>query len=270
MKSIEAFIKSLFEREGIEALGALPFGACRIINQRKLSRLDFVPKSAIVFLVPYRSGEYPDRTVSLYALARDYHIFFREVGEKICDSAKTRFPDNHFERFADSSPIDERKAALDCGLGVKCESGLIASERYGTYVFIGEILCDLEYDKIEEKPFEASDVRLCPGCGKCKEACPAKDGECQSALTQKKGDLTEDEREKIRSGLCWGCDVCQEVCPLNSGREYSPIPFFSRDLIERPTLSLIDSMSEEELSQRAWSWRGVDVIRRNLIIRNGK
>ena len=95
---------------------------------------------------------------------------------------------------------------------------------------------------------------------------------CLSALTQKKGALTPEEQQKILSlGSVWGCDICQEVCPYTAharkmGTLYTKIPFFRQTALPHLTVQTLDAMSDEQLGQRAYAWRGRETIRRNLCL----
>ena len=95
-------------------------------------------------------------------------------------------------------------------------------------------------------------------------------GVCLSALTQKKGELNEEDANVIKKhGSVWGCDICQEVCPhtiraIDSGTIYTYIDFFKQDVISTLTKEILDSMSEEDFKRRAYSWRGRPTIDRNL------
>ena len=95
---------------------------------------------------------------------------------------------------------------------------------------------------------------------------------CLSALTQKKGALTDEEQHALRAlGSAWGCDVCQEVCPhtraaIASGSIFSPIPFFSEQALPHLTLDALDEMDDKAFSERAYAWRGRETVRRNLIL----
>ena len=117
----------------------------------------------------------------------------------------------------------------------------------------------------------------CSGCGKCKEICPASDQTgCLSALTQKKGVLSDAEAAALLSHpLVWGCDLCQEVCPhaknaLQRESALSPIPYFSEDTLSHLTPKLLDAMSDEAFGQRAYSWRGKETILRNLRLQSAQ
>ncbi len=102
-----------------------------------------------------------------------------------------------------------------------------------------------------------------------------KKGECElclSALTQKKGELEENEKTALAAhALAWGCDICQEVCPhtakaKKAGSIYTPVEFFQKDTLATLTADDLFRMTNEEFSSRAYSWRGKDTILRNLAI----
>ena len=257
----DTIIEFLHEK-GIDAIAPLDFCHCRIINERLLERSIPTPKTAILFLIPYYTGDSADRNISLYAVPRDYHLFAKELKEEITALLSKMHPEGKFAVFADHSPIDERDAAGKCGLGVIGDNHLLINEIYGSYVFLASILTDLSLPM----PARAWQTKSCLHCGACKEACPSPSN-CLSAITQRKGDLTAEEKALMqRTGTIWGCDVCQTVCPMNESIKPSPIPFFREKRIPRLTKDVLDGMSDEEFSTRAFSWRGRAVVERNLKI----
>lgn len=219
-------------------------------------------KSVIVWLMPYYTGPHTDRNISLYAVSRDYHIYAKELGEKLCGIARKQFPEENFYSFCDSSPIYEVGAALTGGLGVLGKNRLLINEKYGSYVFIGIMLSTLE--PVNPKNEQ---VKSCICCGKCYDACSflsKKAGICMSDLNQKK-QLTDDELFQVRSEkIRWGCDKCQEICPMNTNVSETPINFFHEEIIENITPEMLESMSKDEFKSRAFSWRGKKTIIRNL------
>ena len=54
--------------------------------------------------------------------------------------------------------------------------------------------------------------------------------------------------------------MCQTCCPLNERAEKTMLPEFYEDV--RPVLE--EAALETDLSERAYAWRGKDVLRRNL------
>ena len=241
---------------------AIPFSEATVLIRRKIDQLPFVPQSVIIFAIPYYAGELPCRNLSRYAVAKDYHLFFQRFSEEIKTELQKLYPQEFFVAFADNSPIDEREAAAKAGLGLRGMNKLLLTERYGSYVFLGEVLTSIPYREIGTLSSFA--VHECEKCGLCLSACPKKEV-CVSALTQKKGDLTQEEKEAIRSlGSVWGCDICQDVCPHSKNAEITPIDYFKVDLIERLTPEMLETMSDEVFCQRAYSWRGKKTILRNL------
>lgn len=235
-----------------------------LIPCRAINRLPENPKSIIVACFPYLlpKDNYNDSNVSKYAVVTDYHDVASARLEKACEELKKLFPENTFSPFADNSPIPEVRAALAAGLGVLGKNLLLITKKYGSYVFIGEIVTDLELDAVN------APISSCVGCGRCISRCPAKaigkhgidSQKCLSAITQKKGCLTEKEEElMINCGCVWGCDICQDICPMNNNAATTQIEEFLDDPV--PVLS-----DETPLEGRAYAWRGKKVIARNLSI----
>lgn len=260
---MKKIIGQILENEKIEYFGVIPFSVCRVIKPELISRYmgDTEPKSVIMLLVPYYSGEHEGRNVSLYAVPRDYHIYFKEMYSRVEKRLMETFAGHTFKGFADHSPIAETYPASMAGLGVIGDMYQLINEKYGSHVFIGEIFTDLEfgsYDTVEPK--------FCDHCGACVDACPSKK-ECLSGITQKKGELTESEKALIISaGTVWGCDVCRTVCPMNDNVSLTPISFFKEELTERIDAELIRSMDKETFGQRAYSWRGKSTVIRNIML----
>lgn len=248
----------------------LPCGACsfsqvgELINCRARNRIPENAKSIIVYLFPYYLGEqyYNKSNISKYAVSCDYHIVVSSYLTSICDELKKQYPQNIFEGFCDNSPIREVEAACLCGLGVKGKNGLLINERFGSFCFIGEIVTDLVVE------YSIPEDRTCLSCGLCEKKCPGNalcgykvnEEKCLSFITQKKGELTPEQELLIKqSGIIWGCDVCQNVCPMNKDVSVTPIKEFFETA--KAAYEPCDSIED-----RAFNWRGKNVIDRNFEI----
>ena len=259
-------LKSVFSKVNVEYFNTIKYDDCHIINVGLSNKLVFKPVSATLFLLPY----YVDRVenFSVYAASRDYHLVVKEIGEIILPLLAAEFPENHFEIFGDHSPIDERLAAASAGLGVLGDNGLLINEKYGSYVFIAEIISDVSPELLGLE--ENKEIGYCEHCGLCRCVCPTAilagdSGECLSAITQRKGELTASEVEIMKScNTVWGCDACQKVCPHNKDSKVTPIALFQNDRITSLTTEEIEAMSDVEFSKRAFSWRGKKTVLRNL------
>ena len=260
---------NFLQKKNIDLVGALPLSACRILHPYLLERANIENGTVFMLAVPYfsRACEAEERNISAYAVSRDYHLFFKELYQELLPYLAEYFPQSHFAAFADHSPISELDAAARAGLGVIGKNGLLLTEKYGSYVFLGEVITDVEI------PCEVGSIKLCKNCGACTNACPAVVSEksnCLSALSQKKGNLSEEEQKMLyETCTIWGCDRCQECCPYNQRAKqndtiYSPIPFFNEDTLPSLTVEGIENMSDAEFASRAYSWRGRETILRNL------
>lgn len=269
-------LRAAFAAEGIEAVAPLSMADVTVTRPHLLTRLlPFSPQSVILFLVPYYTGA--GGNLSAYAVSRDYHHYmqglFSRLSASLSDTGYT------FCGFADHSPIDEREAAARAGLGIRGENGLLIHPRYGSFVFIGELLTDLPPPALSCPP--PLPIARCEGCGACRRACPTgilrgESGECLSAITQQKAPLTEGQIALLRhTGAAWGCDICQFACPHNRraierGEAVTPIRFFHEARIPTLTQSTLAEMSDGEFALRAYSFRGRAPLARNLAYLEGE
>ncbi len=254
-------------------LCAIPLSSCRIVRPYLLERADIPPDgTALLFVIPYLVRDADAHNLSLYAVPRDYHGYVGKLEESIIPAMRTSFPDNRFALFADHAPIAEVDAAARAGLGILGDNGLLITPRWGSFVFIAEVVTDADHRTVMGMDTDCSvpvfpeSPPRCEGCGACRAACPARDGgACLSALTQKKGTLTDEEATALRAhDLVWGCDICQTVCPHNRHAEETVIPYFREERIPTVTSAVVESMDDEAFGSRAYAWRGKPTILRNV------
>lgn len=268
MKVMFAILSNFFQKNGILLYAPVPLSICSLRKPYLLERAGINGAgTAILFAVPYRTPhcDLPQRNLSAYAVSRDYHAYFASLFDTLLPILRQAFPKERFAAFADHAPIDETDAAARAGLGVLGENGLLLTERYSSFVFLGAIYTSALL------PTQATEPKRCEGCGACKSACPVREGgTCLSSLTQKKGVLSEEEAASIcRVGSVWGCDICQDVCPhtkraLHAKTIYTEIPYFYEDPIPTLSSALLEKMTEEEFSARAYAWRKKETVMRNL------
>ncbi len=263
------------KNEKVADIAALPLEKCRITKERLISD---APEGcfAVMLVLPYPVTE--GELFASFSLIPDYHIFFQRLGERVSEFLKEKYGEIYVKVFADHSPIDERLAACNAGLGVYGDNGLFISEKYGSFVFLGEMICSLSEEDLKKEgiPLHYTEIRECLHCGACEENCPAGavSGDkklCVSNLTQKKGDLSDTERSIIKkSGYVWGCDKCALVCPMNrfviKGDTNSGCDFFSEGAISPSRFEDIATMSDDEYGKYPFSWRKKEILKRNFEI----
>ncbi len=255
-------IKEILNSCGIERVGFCSYECVKnaLLPCRNMARLPGNAKTVICAVFPYKVKEMPPENISRYAAVPDYHLVCGQMLERAAAALKTRFPKNSFEAFIDNSPINEVLALSHTGLGKVGQNGLFIDDKFGSFVFLGEIVTDLDLNVADHSPTP------CAGCKKCKSACPVglEKSACLSKITQQKNDLTKEQILLISTNGCvWGCDVCSEVCPENKGKEKTHIAEFLNSY--RHSFS-----PTEDYTNRAYLWRGEKVILRNYEIINKK
>ena len=266
-------LKEFFEGEKLCEYALLDFDETTVTDERRAKRLflDFDCKTVALFVIPYKVDEPVEKNVSRYAFARDYHLYFKELSERLF----SHFP-SLFRASCDTSPINEVEAAVKAGLGSIGRHGLLINRRYGSYVFVGEFFSSLpKNDALFDGIKERHRGQECLGCGACERACPTsatKDKtKCVSFINQKKRLDDGDEEIIKKSGIAWGCDCCQEVCPINLTAEKTEVPFFLEGLTPLLSHETLDSLiNTGEFDARAYAWRGEKTLRRNLDILYGE
>lgn len=267
-------MKDFLLKLGIEYFSAVPLSKCKITKKYLLDKNGFDENAnAIIMLLPYRS-EIKPVNLSVYASVKDYHSFVKNLAESAEVYVKERYPSALFKVFADHSPIDEVHAACVAGLGFIGDNGLIINPEYSSFVFICECITDIDPRLLGIDYAVENSIKECLHCKKCAAACPSHcmdindprpKSECLSAITQKKGMLTDDETSlMLRNGSIWGCDICQNVCPFTKNAKYTKIDFFKKDVITLLNTETLAAMSDEEFFSRPFSWRGRSVIERNI------
>ncbi|MDR2524655.1 MAG: DUF1730 domain-containing protein [Oscillospiraceae bacterium] len=224
--------------------------------------------SVIVAAFPYLLPEkyYDGRNIARYATLPDYHEVCGARLAEVCEALRGRYPSRHFAWYCDNSPLPEVEMAIKAGLGRRGRHNLLITPEYGSWIFLGEIVTDFT---LEDSPPRSLPPPPCANCDLCQKACPggALDGKtfrrerCVSFLSQSNRALTAAEAALLqKAGTAWGCDICQEVCPCNTGRTPKPLPAFLKEVYPRLTLPPPPG--------RAYTWRGIAVLERNLRIIN--
>ncbi|MFT8313328.1 MAG: tRNA epoxyqueuosine(34) reductase QueG [Clostridium sp.] len=228
-------------------------------------------KTIISIAFPYRFNEYKKEDVyfSLYTRGKDYHKVVSSYLEKVCNFIETL--GGRSEYFVDSNVLPERYIAYKSGVGFIGKNNMLINEKYGSYVFLGEIITDLSMEP------DKSIKSKCGECERCINACPTKSinrdfnnpNICLSYITQKKH--IDDEWFSRFNGRLFGCDTCQIVCPFNCEVDYStiedfqPLEFMSKvDLYE--LIHMDNKTFKDKYKLSSCGWRGKNIIQRNALI----
>lgn len=180
-------------------------------------------RSVVVVLQNY----FPDKKnqfqssykIAKYAYGEDYHVVLKEKLLSLFEFINKEIAPAKGRCFTDSAPVMERTWAVKAGLGWIGKNGNLLTRDLGSFVFIAELIIDLElaYDEPNLRNY-------CGSCNICMEQCPTKaivasgvidSRKCISYLTiENKVEIPSEFKGKTENWI-FGCDICQDVCPWN-------------------------------------------------------
>jgi epoxyqueuosine reductase len=181
-------------------------------------------RSVIVVLQNYHTGRKQSDPaapkISTYAYGKDYHRIVQKKLKLLLHWIQKEIASPPGRVFVDSAPVMERAWAARAGLGWIGKHSLLLNRKYGSWFFLGVIICDLELEP--DSPVN----EYCGDCTRCIEACPTgailpgrtiDATKCLSYLTieLKNRPIPPGFRGKMQNRV-FGCDICQEVCPWNN------------------------------------------------------
>jgi epoxyqueuosine reductase len=166
--------------------------------------------------------------ISVYARHRDYHDVLRGKLKELAAFlvAAARLEKTDVKVFVDTAPLLEKPLAARAGLGWQGKHTNLVSRDFGSWLFLGVILTNLEL------PPDQPESDHCGQCRACLDACPTgafpapyrlDARRCISYLTiEHQGPIPREFRAAIGNRI-YGCDDCLAVCPWNKfasvGRE---------------------------------------------------
>lgn len=192
--------------------------------------------------------------ISRYAWGDDYHILVTARIQTLVDCIKQEKPDANAKAYVDTGPVMDKAWAVRAGIGWLGKHTNVITKEYGSWVFLGNIIVDvqLEYDE----PI----ADFCGSCTACIDACPTQAivepyvldaTKCISYLTiEHKGEIPGELKPKFENWI-YGCDICQDVCPWNSFQQQTnEQAFLPREANVTPQLKELENITKEEFNER--------------------
>jgi epoxyqueuosine reductase len=224
---------------------------------------ELMPEVASVICVAlnyYTPDQVPDNPelgkISRYARGRDYHRVLHKKLKTFSEWLQQQATGIQARYYADTGPIQDKVWAEKAGIGWISKNSNLITRKYGSWVFLGEILTNLILTP--DPPHN----QHCGTCTRCLEACPT------GAITQpfvvdanrciayhtieNRAETLPENISKNLNGWVAGCDICQEVCPWNqSFAQETDVPEF-QPYPENiaPKLTELAELSETEWDQR--------------------
>lgn len=171
--------------------------------------------------------------ISRYGWGRDYHKIMHKKLKILTNWLQEQEPNIRARYYADTGPISDKIWAQESGIGWIAKNGNLITRKYGSWVFLGEILTNLELQ------LDQPHTEHCGTCTRCLDACPTKAIVSPFVVNADRCiayHTIENRAPKLPTDLNlagWvaGCDICQDVCPWNQKfaqetniNEFQPYP----------------------------------------------
>ena len=214
----------------------------------------------------YKRGKFTPNSWGL-----DYHYVLQDKLDRLAKGIEELTADFEYKGMVDTGALVDTAVARRAGIGFIGKNGLVISKEFGSYMFLGELITNLDIEP--DQPVDYG----CGDCNRCVTACPTScligDGtmnakRCLSFQTQDKGIMDLEFRKKIKT-VIYGCDICQICCPYNKGLDNPLATEIDPDLSHPellPFLELSNGQFKEKFGHVAGSWRGKNILQRNAII----
>jgi epoxyqueuosine reductase len=189
--------------------------------------------------------------ISRYAWGDDYHDVIQEKLRQLLSWIKSENSEIEGKVCADIQPVMDKAWAVRAGLGWLGKHANVITKEFGSWVFLGEILLNIEldYDTFIEPDH-------CGNCTACLDACPTNaivapfvvdSKRCLSYATiELRSPELPHEISEYLDGWLYGCDICQDVCPWNRFQKPTEEARFEpRENNISPNLKEISEISHE-------------------------
>lgn len=214
----------------------------------------------------YKRGKFTPNSWGL-----DYHYVLQDKLDRLAKGIEELTADFEYKGMVDTGALVDTAVARRAGIGFIGKNGLVISKEFGSYMFLGELITNLDIEPDQPVDYDCGD------CNRCVMACPTScligDGtmnakRCLSFQTQDKGIMDLEFRKKIKT-VIYGCDICQICCPYNKGLDNPLATEIDPELAHPellPFLELSNGQFKEKFGHIAGSWRGKNILQRNAII----
>ena len=211
--------------------------------------------------------------ISRYAWGDDYHILLTSRIQTLLACIKSIRPDVLAKMYVDTGPVMDKAWAVRAGIGWLGKHTNVITKEYGSWVFLGEIILDLELE------YDEPIGDFCGTCRACIDACPTDaivdayvvdSNRCISYLTiEHRGEIPHEVKPSFENWV-YGCDICQDVCPWNRFQQQTKeLEFLPREENIAPKLEELEHISTEEFSRR-FRRSPIKRTKRQGLVRNAK
>ena len=212
---------------------------------------------ALNYYTPHQHCDHPKiAKISRYGWGRDYHKVMGKKLKILSNWLRSQDESIQARYSVDTAPIQDKVWAQRARLGWIAKNGNLITRKYGSWLFLGEVLTNLELTP------DLPHTSHCGTCTRCLEACPtgaivkphvvdANRCIAYHTIENRDSELPKAIADNL-SGWVAGCDICQDVCPWNQrfARETDVDDFQPYRANLMPQLKELANLDEAEWDRR--------------------
>ena len=213
--------------------------------------------------------------ISRYGWGRDYHKVLTKKLKALATWLEAQGNNIQARYYVDTGPIAEKAFAQRAGIGWIGKHSNVITREYGSWLFLGEVLTNLELEP------DHPHTEHCGTCTRCIDACPtgaiaqpfvvdANRCIAYHTIENKAAEIPEAIAASLQNWVA-GCDICQDVCPWNHRFAQETLEADFQPFIHNvdPKLEDLANMTEETWDQH-FTGSALRRIKRDRWKRNAK
>ena len=213
--------------------------------------------------------------ISRYGWGRDYHKVLTKKLKALATWLEAQGENIQARYYVDTGPIAEKAFAQRAGIGWIGKHSNVITREYGSWLFLGEVLTNLELEP------DHPHTEHCGTCTRCIDACPtgaiaqpfvvdANRCIAYHTIENKAAEIPEAIAASLQNWVA-GCDICQDVCPWNHRFAQETLEADFQPFIHNvdPKLEDLANMTEETWDQH-FTGSALRRIKRDRWKRNAK
>lgn len=187
----------------------------KVIEERIQPKLSLSSAKTIISIAvayPHKLPISPQKTafkrgkITPNSWGNDYHHVLQEKMQQLAEGIETLTQDFEYKGMVDTGALVDTAVARRAGIGFIGKNGLVISKEFGSYMYLGELITNLEIEPDQPVDYDCGDCRRCLDA--CPTSCLIGDGtmnakRCLSFQTQDKGMMDLEFRKKNKNGDLW-------------------------------------------------------------------
>lgn len=182
----------------------------KVIEERIKPKLSLASAKTIISIAvayPHKLPVQPPKTsykrgkITPNSWGLDYHHVLQDKLQRLAEGIEALTADFEYKGMVDTGALVDTAVARRAGIGFIGKNGLVISKEFGSYMYLGELITNLDIEPDQPVDYDCGDCRRCLDA--CPTSCLIGDGtmnarRCLSFQTQDKGMMALEFRKKSK------------------------------------------------------------------------